>query len=166
MASPVGVDLYKQVRDWCSAFFPAGCPPWEVLGLSRLPGSCPNQACQRIIPTAVTMEHISEKVSPRSPPAHLMNFLVYVRSCLNLPSEGAVGDQLELGAEVSSELCSCYFYFCITLVSQFCHLQSGRGLDQMITTTWLLLVSSKLFGMILYRWKWNKIFLTTSPTDF
>lgn len=42
----------------------------------------------KIIPTAVTMEHISEKVSPSGDISSApKEFSVYVRSCLNLCSE-------------------------------------------------------------------------------
>jgi len=55
---------------------------------------------RKIIPTAVTMEHISEKVSPSGNISSApKEFSVYVRSCLNLPSEGVIGgDQLGTGS--------------------------------------------------------------------
>lgn len=41
---------------------------------------------RKIIPTAVTMEHISEKVSPSGNTSSApKEFSVYVRSCLKLP---------------------------------------------------------------------------------
>ena len=166
------MDIYKQVRDWCSAFFPAGRPPWEVLGLSRLPGSCPNQACQEDHTNCCYHgAHLREGVPLRK---HLQRTQGIFCLCEELSKSSFrrgyrrwSARNWELGSHLS---CAAkHFYFCVLLpVSQLCHLQCERvGPDDYYYLMLFLKILSKLYVYNSHRWKWNKIFpCPTSPTNF